>query len=169
MLLSPCSSQTHPETGMPTVPRPPGTLECSRAMGKAVLNHWCLLHTHFPWCSSAKPYPARPAWLFVPRKLECTGLLCHGNRALAQALSLASTSVPTTGGLSCHLHVLVYRGQCFAQEAPEPEARLKTNGQMDGTHRESQHHLVEVFVPHNSLLHCSEGILGAGWDRRKSG
>lgn len=37
-----------------------------------------------------------------------------------------------------------------------------------GTHRESQHHLVEVLIPHDSLLHCSEGILGAGRkDKRK--
>lgn len=39
-----------------------------------------------------------------------------------------------------------------------------------GTHRESQHHLVEVLIPHDSLLHCSEGILGAGRkDKRKDG
>lgn len=45
-----------------------------------------------------------------------------------------------------------------------------TDRQTDGrgTHRESQHHLVEVLIPYNSLLHCSEGIFGTGQrDKRK--
>lgn len=39
-----------------------------------------------------------------------------------------------------------------------------------GTHREGQHHLVEVLIPYDSLLHCSESIFGTGQkDKRKDG
>lgn len=43
------------------------------------------------------------------------------------------------------------------------------HGQTDrqGTHRESQHHLMEVLIPHDSLLYCSKGILGTGQDKRR--
>lgn len=43
-----------------------------------------------------------------------------------------------------------------------------TDGQ--GTHRESQHHLMEILVSYDSLLHCSEGIFGTGQeDKGKDG
>ena len=36
--------------------------------------------------------------------------------------------------------------------------------------RKGQHDLMEILIPHNSLLHCSEGIFGAGKkDKRKDG
>lgn len=38
-----------------------------------------------------------------------------------------------------------------------------------GTHRESQHHLVEVLIARDPLLYCSKGIFGTGQRKRRDG
>lgn len=43
------------------------------------------------------------------------------------------------------------------------------HGGMDRqTHREGQHDLMEILIPHNSLLYCSERIFGAGKKDKKN-
>lgn len=61
-----------------------------------------------------------------------------------------------------HQHILykVLAGHQYMEAVP---AVLNTCFQ----DRKGQHDLMEILIPHNSLLHCSEGIFGAGKKDKK--